>query len=146
MPVTGLEKARAKMRALPVQIQTAVTEEMESMATEWVGLMVRIAPHDDGALASSIGWTWGSAPEGSLAIGRVSGPGVAAITIYAGNESTIVKNSHGGRFQNAKLQEFGTANMKAQPYFWPIIRAGKRRATTRINNAARRAAKQIWGN
>lgn len=146
MAVEGMDKLRARFRALPEQVQAAVRDEMERIAGEWVAQMRRLAPKDSGELAASIDWTWGAPPAGSIAVGSVGGGGANRITIYAGNERTIVRNSRGIAFQKAKLQEFGTKAMPASPYFFPVIRAGKRTTTSRINRAAVKAAQQVWGN
>lgn len=164
MTVEGMDRLRAKFRALPDAIRAAVRDEMEKMATEYVAQMRRLAPKDSGALAASIGWTWGAAPKGTIAIGGVAGPGGDdgfRITIYAGG------NGPGGDAFYARWVEFGTRphsvtksaslsrgsrqgrklhpGAPAQPFFWPVIRAGGRNRTRRINTAARKAAQQIWG-
>lgn len=144
MTVEGMADLRRRFRALPGAIQAAVTDEMERIATEWVAQMRRLAPRDQGELVASIGWTRGAPPSGSVAVGAV-GAGVTRITIYAGSAATQVTNSRGVRFQNAKLQEFGTKAMPANPYFFPVIRAGVRSSRRRINAAAVKAAKAIWG-
>ena len=94
-------------------------------------------------LAASIGWTWGRAPEGSLTVARL-GENDFALTLYAGSTATEVSNSRGVRFQKAKLMEFGTKEMPAHPYFFPVVRAYRRTVTRRINAAARKAAKAVW--
>lgn len=144
MTVEGMDRLRARFRALPKVVRGAVRDEMERIATAWVAQMRRLAPKDTGELAASIGWTWGAAPSGSIAVGQVGG-GANRITIYAGNDATMVTNSRGIRFQKAKLQEFGTKAMPANPFFFPVIRGGKRTTTRRINAAAVKAARQIWG-
>lgn len=61
--------------------------------------------------------------------------------VKAGNESTIVTNARGQRFQNAKLQESGTKNMPANPYFNPAKRLRRRAARANISRAMRKAWK-----
>jgi HK97 gp10 family phage protein len=143
MAVEGLEAARAKMRALPVEVQAAVRSEMERIAEEMVIAMRAACPKDSGELATSIGWTWGQAPSGSLTV-TTFGTDDFSLTIFAGSSATEVTNSRGARFQKAKLLEFGTKEMAAQPYFFPVIRAYKRSVTRRINAAGRKAAKAVW--
>lgn len=143
MAIKGLAEARAKFRALPVEVQVAVRTEMEKIANEMVAGMKAACPRDENDLANSIGWTWGAPPTGSVAMTSVSG-GEGTLTVYAGNEVTQVRNSRGVVFQNAKLQEFGTKKMPAHPYFFPVIRAYRGRVTRRINAAAKRAALRAW--
>lgn len=61
--------------------------------------------------------------------------------VKAGDETTIVTNSRGTRFQNAKLQETGTRDMPANPYFNPAKRLRRRAAKTNIARAMRKAWK-----
>lgn len=139
-----LDKLLRKMRAMPQAVQTAVRDEMEQVATMIVSTMKTLVPRDQGALAASMGWTWGPAPEGSITIGSAGGPNGVSITIYAGSAATLVSNSRGVQFQNARLQEFGTKAMAAHPYFFPAVRAHRRGFTARVNRAAVREMRKVW--
>jgi len=143
MAVEGLAALRQRFKRLPEAVRLAVRAEMELIAQQMVAQMRRLAPRDQGELAASIGWTWGAAPDGAIAIASV-GDGEMRITIYAGNDRTKVFNSRGVAFQNAKLQEFGTKAMPASPFFFPVVRAQRRGARSRITRAATKAARQIW--
>ena len=61
------------------------------------------------------------------------------VVVKAGDETTIVTNERGQRFQNAKLQENGTKNMPANPYFNPAWRALRSRVRARITRAISKA-------
>lgn len=113
---------------------------LESVAEDLVREMRVLVPRRSGALAASIGWTWGKAPAGAITIGTVARNQYdrIAITIYAGDERTIVRNRRGVEFQNAWLQEKGTRNMVANPYFFPVYRANRRRIRARLSRAVRR--------
>ncbi|OWJ78419.1 HK97-gp10 family putative phage morphogenesis protein [Haematobacter genomosp. 1] len=143
--VEGLEKLRARFRALPRAVQEAATQTLEQNANEIVAMMRRLVPKDSGRLAASIGWTWGDAPEGSISVGSVAGSpdSERRITIYAGSAQTMVTNSRGMKFQLAKLQEFGTKKMPANPFFYHAIRVkrkeGRKRMSARISRAAKKA-------
>ena len=131
---------------------------MEQGAAEIVALMKHLAPEDEGDLIDSIGWTWGEAPTGALVLGEVGGLSdkTLRITIYAGNEKTIVTNARGVRFQNAILQEFGVAPHRAggkfkgarhpgsapHPYFYVSWRTLKRRTKSRITRAMKKGIKE----
>lgn len=61
------------------------------------------------------------------------------VAVKAGDQTTMVTNSSGGRFQNARLQEFGTKTRAANPYFFPAWRANRRRIRASITRAFRKA-------
>jgi hypothetical protein len=66
--------------------------------------------------------------------------GFIGVVVKAGDETTIVTNARGQRFQNAKLQEHGTKRMRANPYFNSSYR--RRRAQAR--SAISRALSKAW--
>lgn len=68
--------------------------------------------------------------------------GFVGAVVKAGDETTIVTNARGQRFQNAKLQEHGTKKMKANPFFNSSYR--RRRALAKGNIT--RAVKKAWVN
>ena len=128
---------------IPERARLAAAKAMEKGAEELVAMMRRLVPIDQGALRDSIGWTWGNAPAGSITIGTVRGRayGTMRITIYAGNKNTLVDGQGGFQFQNALLQEFGTKNAPANPYFYVSWRTLKRRVRSRITRETRKALK-----
>lgn len=144
--VEGMSALRRRWLSLPDQVRSEIRRALEKTAEEMVDLMRRAAPKQHGDLAASIDWTWGAAPSGSLSIGTVSdSDDDMRITIFAGNENTIVRNKRGVEFQNALLQEFGTESMPASPYFFPSYRLLKKRGRDRINRAGRAAFRRVAG-
>lgn len=138
----GLDRLVRQLRTIPQHVERATAVAMEAGAGEIVAMMKRLVPKDSGDLHDSIGWTWGDAPEGAMVLARSKsggGSGRKVITIYAGNAQTMV----GARtqFQLARIQEFGTQAMAANPYFYPSWRAGKRRVRGRIIRAMKKAIK-----
>ena len=138
--VDGLEKLRARFRALPRAVQEAATQTLEQNANEIVAMMKRLVPKDSGRLAASIGWTWGDAPEGTLAVGTLakSSDSKLRITIYAGGKTA------GGDAFYARFQEFGTENMLASPFFYPSIRANRTKGRARLSRNVRKAAEKAF--
>lgn len=132
--VEGLEYFKRRWDRIPEAVRAEVTGALEALAKEIVADMRRLAPKDEGDLAASIDWTWGDAPAGSLSIGSVDGRayGALSLTIYAGGEKEFY----------ARFQEFGTVNMPANPFFFPIWRAWKPEVKRRINRAITRALKK----
>ncbi len=113
---------------------------MAAAADKIVGTMEALVPQDEGDLFASIGWVWGTQlPSGAVPIGTVKPDDPElTITIFAGSDDTVVYNSRGVGFQNALIQEFGTEDVPASPYFFPAWRLNKRSAKARI----RRGIKQ----
>ena len=63
------------------------------------------------------------------------------VVVKAGDDTTLVVNSRGQKFQNAKLQEHGTKKMKANPYFNASYRRRKSQAKANITRAVKKAWK-----
>lgn len=151
--VEGLDRLMARWGAIPERVRSEVADAMEKVAPLIVADMRKLAPKDTGTLAASINWTWGNAPKGSLVIGSFNGNayGGLRITIYAGGEATATRQarSSGDRARDrhrsgyfdsnyARYQEFGTINMAANPFFFPVWRVWKPRVKSRIRAAIRR--------
>lgn len=144
--VKGLTALNRKLTVtIPKRVQEATRKAMEKGAEETVQMMKRLVPFETGALRDSIGWTWGDAPAGSFTIGTVGGReyGTMRITIYAGNEQTKVGSRK--QFQLARLQEFGTQAMAANPFFYPSWRAMRKRVKSRITREMKKAIQQAGG-
>jgi len=146
--VEGLDRLKRKLtKTIPKSVVDATIKAMEQGADEVVGMMRRLAPKDSGALAQSINWTWGDAPEGAMVLGRSSPrKDGLQITIYAGDLSTMVEGKSKmmglgkpNLFQLARLQEFGTQHMKANPYFFPSWRTLRKRVRGKVTRQMRKA-------
>ncbi len=142
MAVQGLPELLRKLRRSQNLAIEEVRKAMEKAAADMVRQMQAVAPRDQGNLAASIGWTWGDAPKGSMSVGRVQSGGSAGrafndltITIYAGG------NSEAGDAFYARFQEFGTRNMPANPFFFPVYRANRARTRAAISRGIRKALK-----
>lgn len=155
--VEGLDRLKARWGAIPERVRSEVASAMERVAPLIVADMRKLAPKDTGALALSIGWTWGDAPKGAMVIGsyRSQAYGGMRVTIYAGGEATATRQarSSGDRARDrhrsgyfdsnyARYQEFGTQNMPANPFFFPVWRVWKPRVKSRITAAIRRGMKE----
>lgn len=131
--VQGLDALNRRWGAIPGKVRAAAREALEEVAEDLVRQMRAAARKRTGDLAKSIGWTWGDAPEGTMTIGTVAGSGsdyaTMRITIYAG----------GGDAFYARFQEFGTVKMAANPFFYPVWRARKRGAKSKITRAINKA-------
>lgn len=59
------------------------------------------------------------------------------------NAVAITVGDHTVRY--AHLVEYGTTKAPAQPYFWPAVRLGQKKAKTAIKRAIGKAVRQNWG-
>lgn len=129
--VIGLNRLKRRLtKTVPAKIELAAREGLAEAATIIVAEMKRLVPVGDGTLRDSIGWTFGSAPKGTIAIGSASDAnGRIRVTIYAG----------GGDAFHAWFQEFGTVIMAANPFFFPAYRSKKRGAKSRVTRRIKKA-------
>lgn len=136
--VKGVTAFHARLVAVPDKIRKAVVPVMEAQANKIVAEMKRLVPVDKGALRDSIGWTWGSAPKGSVAVGSVGQSPKAAlrITIYAGTRDKSLGDAD--TFY-AVFQEYGREGMLPTPFFWPAWRRGRSGVRAAISRAVRKA-------
>jgi HK97 gp10 family phage protein len=122
---TGLEKVR---RRLVNEIPAAVRAALEQAMIESADLIVRGAklrvPVDEGDVQDSI-------RRHGVKEGKRGGLYVA---MTAGDRTTEADT-----WQVARLLEFGTMKMPAQPYLLPAFRANRRRAKAKMRRAVRDA-------
>ena len=118
-----------RMNAIPVAVRAAVQPALDSSAAELVGTMKRLAPVEDGALQRTI-----EAQPGKHELAR---------QVVAGGEATTVPVRDGAdaEYDYALAQEFGTADMPANPFFFPAFRLLRKRLNNRIKRSIRKAVK-----
>ncbi|KZL06374.1 HK97-gp10 family putative phage morphogenesis protein [Pseudovibrio sp. Ad26] len=143
--VKGQQEFRQFMRkTLPDAVKNAARQAMEEGAERIVQRMRMLVPKDEGELLASIGWTWGKPPEGAMEIGDLKSPERGLrIVIYAGNSTTMVTNKRGIKFQNALIQEFGTKDRKANPFFYTVYRSQRRAVKSLITRRINKAIKAL---
>ncbi len=133
--VKGMASLERRMAAIPKALRANVRYAMEDQADKVTEDMWQLAPYRSGVLSSSIGWTWGDAPAGSMSIGKVGKKeyGTMRITIHAG----------GGDAFYARFHEFGTKDMPAHPFFYPVWRARRKRVKSAIARAINKTIKEM---
>jgi HK97 gp10 family phage protein len=147
--ILNLARLDRKLKRLPTVAKAEIKSAMEAAASEIVAMMKSLVPVDDGALRDSIGWTWGKAPKGSLAVAAVKSgmAGDLTLTIYAGNaeayyarwvEFGTKRHENAGKF--AGTQHPGTT---ARPFFYVSWRANKRSSKRLIRKGMRDAARKV---
>lgn len=129
----GLSKFQRRMNAIPKAAREAVKPALLKSADEVADAMRILAPEDTGDLKASI---------------VVTGPGETtppysqpggAMTV-ASNAAAITAGNSDVRYPH--LQEYGTTDHPAQPFFWPGFRFARKRATNRIKRAIGKAIRE----
>lgn len=132
--MTNPHRLYAKLDKLKPEIERAVRAALASEANRIVALMRETVPKDTHALKESIGWTFGRAPRGKLALGSINvRNSTTRVVIYAGSQEAFYH----------RFQEFGTSRNAAQPYFWTSWRAMRGGAKSSIEAAAKRGISRI---
>lgn len=134
MPKPGsLEALQARLEAIPAEVREAVKPALGKSAAELQARMRALAPEDTGDLKRSIAVTLPgqttpaySQPGGSRQAGELE------TIVTAGNAD--VRYPH--------LVEYGTAEARAQPYFWPAFRFTRKRIENRLKRAIRKAVRE----
>lgn len=129
----------------PRQVRVNVTQALRENGEEVTPVMKRAAPVDDGDLQQSIGWKFGPPPAGTLGAREDKTPGIPddlRISIYAGGKAAPHAHLvHDGTGARETKDGVSTGTMPAQPFFFPFIRAYRRRMRNRILRLARKGLK-----
>lgn len=133
--VNGIPQVQAMFRRKAAAVVAAGRAAAKKGGEDTAAAMRYLAPKDQRELVNSIRVE--DAATRQTSGGEV---GFIGVVVKAGDETTIVTNERGQRFQNAKLQENGTKNMPANPYFNPAWRANR----TRVRGAITRAVRKAW--
>lgn len=128
-----LDRLRKRLDAIPKDVKEAVHPALIRSGDELSARMKQLAPLDTGALKDSITVTPAgqttppySQPGGSMTVPE------NAIAVTVGNAD--VRYAH--------LQEYGTAQAPAHPFFWPSYRLLKKRIANRLKRAISKAVKE----
>lgn len=128
----SIEALTARLNAIPEKVREAVKPALATSGTELADRMQVLAPKETGALAASINVTL---PGGTTpAYSQPGGSRVAA-------ENEVIVTAGDSKVRYAHLQEYGTAEAPAQPFFWPAFRLTRKRAEDRIKRAIRKAVR-----
>lgn len=170
MAVKGLDRLRRQLQALPKAQIAAARAALEQGAQEMATAIARAAPADRGDLSASIGWAHaGQAPKTSATQAirpdaserrELLGAAGLSVEVYAGNntafyarwvefgtapgkigERTGARNSDVKQAKNGRKVARTHPGTRAQPFFYPTVRALKKRMKSRMVRNANKAAK-----
>lgn len=130
-----LQRLKRRMTALPKAVREAATRETLESANELAAAMRNVAPVDEGDLRDSITVTPGgqNTPAYSQPGGSRTVPENAAMVTVG---DTNVRYPH--------LVEYGTKDIAAQPFFWPVVRSKKKKIANRVKRSISKAAREEW--
>jgi HK97 gp10 family phage protein len=160
--VKGLDRLKRQLRALYPQQIEASAEALDEGATEMADAIRRAAPKRHGALQKSVGQALtGQVPAGAKLAAQDATAGQAlkasarlSRTVYAGDDEAYyarwvefgtaergpgVYRDKKGKRRNAGAE--GHHATPAEPFFFPTVRALKRRVKSRMTRAGSKAAK-----
>ncbi len=103
----GQDKLVRKLKLMPKFAKEEIRAALAKGADEIVLLARSLAPKDNGALARSIGWSWGTVPKGTMILAKAN-TGDLSLVVFAGSDEAYY----------ARWLEFGTQKMQAHPYFF----------------------------
>lgn len=129
----GLARLQRRLKAIPQQVRDDVQPVLDRSADQLARAMRQNAPQDEGDLIDSI------QTEASYTY--------LARAVVAGGEKTTrpVREGADASYDYAFAQEFGTKEMPANSFFYPVVRSLNKRIKRRIKAAAARAVKKNWG-
>lgn len=141
--VQGLAEFDRRWKAIPKAVREAVLETLEQNANELVAEMNRVKPLGE----IEIGWTWGKPPKGAVAVAK-------SAETSSGVGITVWARAKPGSGFSAAWFEFGTSErhhkggkstgqITQQPFFYPIYRARKRRAKSRLTREVNKAIRKL---
>lgn len=130
-----LARLTKRLDAIPQKVRETIAPTLEKSGNELVGTMKAFAPEETGDLKASLTVTQGgeTTPLYSQPGGQMVVP-LGAVAITAGNF----------RVRYAHLQEYGTKDAPAHPFFWPAYRLLKKRMANRTKRALRKAVREGW--
>lgn len=130
--IEGLDALNRKLAALPVAVREEIAAALDEGADRMVGLAKSLAPVDEGDLRASI-----RKEPGRHELARV---------VRAGGRLTTKPVRRGitaPAVDYAVIDEFGTKEHPARPFFFPAWRALKKAVRARLSRAYRNAAKKV---
>lgn len=133
--MAGMDRIRAKLHTHMAKAVAAGVAQARIEGEKIAHLARAFAGNDTGELDASI-----KVEDADTAKFNQYTVGFVGVLVKAGDETTIVTNHQGDRFQNALIQEYGTKDHPANPFFGPAKRLQKRAAVAAI----RRATAAAW--
>lgn len=138
--VKGLDRLLRQIAALPKLQVAAAREAIVQGAEELAGAIARAAPKSSGEMAQGVKAAPADTAKGEAGIAmKVTAPPPAMWVEFG------TKSQPKGRYKDAKgksrISKRAHHATRAEPFFWPTVRAYKKRIKSRIVRNANKAAK-----
>lgn len=152
--VTGRDRLAAKLASIQGAPRKAIHDALQQSAQEITAAQKRLAPKKTGALANSIGYTFGVHKAANANVRGVAAGGGGAdpdlsVTLHAGDAkafyAAFIEFGTAGHVAGGKFAGTFIPPGPAQPYFYPAYRSLKRRTKSRISRATTKSIKQAAG-
>lgn len=134
--VNGIPQMQAMFRRKAKAVIAAARASAAQGGDEVASAVRYLAPRDQGELAASV-----RVEQAGTVKTRKGDRDFIGVIVKAGDATTTVTNDTGEVFQNARIQEFGTKNMPANPFFFPAWRLNRSRIRSRISRSVSKAWK-----
>lgn len=142
----SLKRLQNTIDRLPVEARQGARDALRMNGNEGKRIIKGDVPVDDGALLSSVDWSWGDPPPGVLGAGEKRNTGVPEdmrISIYAGGpKAPHAHLVHNGTAERTTQDGASRGVMPPQAFFWPNIRSLRRRFKGRITRMVRKGLKR----
>lgn len=137
---------RNVLNALPEEAAQGIEDAHRQNGREIVRVIRADAPFDEGEIEASVGWSFGDPPPGVMGAGDKSHAGIPErlrMSIYAGGKKAPHAHLVHNGTQSRQTEDGANRGMVSpQPFFWPNIRAFRKRMRARISRKAREAIKR----
>lgn len=129
--MSGIDDLLRRINAVKNAARTTVSPVLEKNAVDLVGGIKALAPVDDGDLQKSV---------------RSEKVSDLKILVKAGGELTTkpVRDGASATYDYALANEFGTAGMTAQPFFFTAFRIKKEKIKRSIKTSVGKAVRGAW--
>lgn len=114
------------LNSIPQHVRAKIQPDIDQGADEMVARMKYLAPDDPKTTGSDLKANIRKKP--------------AKVPLAVRVEASVP-----GEFDHALANEYGTAKMAAQPFFWPSVNTTKKRVRRRIDRAISKSISEAWG-
>ncbi|MGY3607676.1 MULTISPECIES: HK97-gp10 family putative phage morphogenesis protein [unclassified Bradyrhizobium] len=128
-PNKSVQRFRQLTKELQAEVHKEAVDELNARADNLVRLIESVAPKDEGNLEHSVR----KVPDRKTD---------TVVRVVAGGRLTIRPSVSSEPYDYARADEFGTANMKAQPFFFPTYRLNKKQIRSAVKRRITKAIKK----
>lgn len=131
MTVQNLDRLKRKMARLPKKMREEAGKALQKWGGDAASLARNLAPVEGGTLQGTIKSTFYA--------------DTLRVVVEAGGPATErpVENGQDNSYNYVAAIEYGTRKMAARPFFWPAVRATRKKGRGALSRAITKAAKSV---